>query len=64
MPWNGVIGIIFHCHVMGFSHCKIAVLTQHLVPPIRLEYFRLHTQHFESGLTKDERVCIYIKAKV
>ena len=34
-----------------FRTGKIAVLTPHLVPPIRPDYFRFHTRNFESGLT-------------
>ena len=38
-------------HKRAFRTGKIVVLTPHLVPPIRPDYFRLRTQNFESGLT-------------
>ena len=38
-------------HIRAFRTGKIAVLTPHSVPHFRPDYFRFHTQNFESGLT-------------
>ena len=38
-------------NLRAFCTCQIAVLTPHLVPPIRPDYFRFRTLNFESVIT-------------
>ena len=57
-PCTFTAGVIEIALYRAFRTGKITGLTQHLVPPIRPDYFRFCTQNFESGLTP---LLIYLK---